>query len=711
LNPEPVASSTAEGYASDLAWLDCLLEREVLRLRARYELSLDELRGLYISDLQVDELLRRRMSHDGPTGPAARLTESARELRALRAGDTPLTRLARSLALTDFESALLVLALAPELDLKYETIYAYLNNDVTRKHATADLAMRVFREAGVGSTRESLGPCARLFTMGILEWFEPHGDRRPQLAHGMALSPSAVRHLLGDRPEDGRIPAGIRWEGIQGLATEQDNLSESARSTVRAFARAHPVEPGLTVCRSEAVREGMAAARIYAGAWTRPTLLLPPSALSGSEWDSNRSRIHALALLSSAAVMLADESGDFPREPGLLQQLSRQIHDLLSTGLPVIWCVPDDAPWGQVVVDQPYLELLLPAATSQERASAWRTALAQGGLPVEAATAELSERFQLPCSRVRAAAQSAIRRYRGAEAEDGVASLLWRVARQHSNQALGQLAGHVRKSCAWEDLVLPEATLEAVREFASAIAQRDRVYRMWRMAERVGHGRGIIALFSGSSGTGKTLTASVIANSLELDLYRIDLSAVVSKYIGETEKNLDRVFRAARHSNAIILLDEGEVLLSQRTRVTDAHDKYANLEVAYLLQKMEEHEGIMILASNLPKNIDPAFARRMQYVVEFPRPNVALRERLWRGMFPTTAPLHSEVDFRFLAEQFDTSGGEIQTIALDAAFLASADGGVITMECLVKAMARHQLRQGSPAAISQFKQYHALARP
>ena len=409
-------------------------------------------------------------------------------------------------------------------------------------------------------------------------------------------------------------------------------------------------------------------------------------------------------------LVLADESDDFPRDPGLLQQLSRQMREMMAMGLPVLWCVPDDAPWGQAVVDQPYLELLLPAATSEERAIAWRSALAQGGLPLEAATAELSERFNLPCSRVRAAAQSAIRRYRGAEAEDGVAPLLWRVARQHSNQSLGQLAGHVRKSCTWEDLVLPETTLEAVREFASAIAQRDRVYRSWRMAERVGHGRGIIALFSGSSGTGKTLTASVIANSLELDLYRVDLSAVVSKYIGETEKNLDRVFRAARRSNAIILLDEGEVLMSQRTRVTDAHDKYANLEVAYLLQKMEEHEGVMILASNLPKNIDPAFARRMQYVVEFPRPNVALRERLWRGMFPATVPLDPEIDFRFLAEQFDTSGGEIQTIALDAAFLASADGGMITMECLVKAMARHQLRQGSPAAVSRFKQYHALAR-
>jgi SpoVK/Ycf46/Vps4 family AAA+-type ATPase len=260
----------------------------------------------------------------------------------------------------------------------------------------------------------------------------------------------------------------------------------------------------------------------------------------------------------------------------------------------------------------------------------------------------------------------------------------------------------------WDDLVLPAVLLRQIREVAAAIKHRKLVYSDWGMAQRFPDGGGLKVLFSGASGTGKTMTASVLAQDLGLDLFRIDLSGIVSKYIGETEKNLDEIFRAARSSNAILFFDEADALFGKRSEVKDAHDRYANIEVAYLLQKMEEYDGVVILASNLSKNIDQAFSRRMHYSIEFPRPGKEHRERLWRGMFPAATPIGEDVDFPFLARQFELTGGDIKTVVLNAAFMAAENGKVIGMEQVVKAMARQMVKQGKLVGVNEFKQYHPL---
>ncbi|MGR9073171.1 MAG: ATP-binding protein, partial [Gammaproteobacteria bacterium] len=241
-----------------------------------------------------------------------------------------------------------------------------------------------------------------------------------------------------------------------------------------------------------------------------------------------------------------------------------------------------------------------------------------------------------------------------------------------------------------------------------AVKHRAKVYDDWEMANRVANANSLTVLFSGASGTGKTMTAGVIAREIGLSLYRIDLAGVVSKYIGETEKNLDRIFNAARRANAILFLDEADALMGKRSEVKDAHDRYANIEVAYLLQKMEEFDGVVILATNLYKNLDQAFSRRMHYIVEFPRPDAVHRERLWRTIFPARMPLGEDVDFRFLATHFGNTGGDIKNIALDAAFLAAQNGQVVTMQELIKAMARQMIKQGKAPSAAEFKQYHAL---
>ncbi len=283
-------------------------------------------------------------------------------------------------------------------------------------------------------------------------------------------------------------------------------------------------------------------------------------------------------------------------------------------------------------------------------------------------------------------------------------------ARAQSDQSLGKLASRVRGAHTWKELVLPSTTLRQIKEIAAAIRFRHQVYSGWGFDQRLVSGKGLKVLFSGSAGTGKTMTAGIIARDLGLDLYKIDLSGIVSKFIGETEKNLDRIFHAAQSGNAILFFDEADALFGKRSEVKDAHDRYANIEVAYLLQKMEEHDGVVILATNLSKNLDEAFARRMHYVVEFPLPNARHREQLWRGMFPPQAPLADDVDFTFLAEQFPLPGGDIRNVVLAAAFLAAQDGSAINMQHLVPALGRLMVKKGRVPSATEFKQYHACLR-
>ena len=190
---------------------------------------------------------------------------------------------------------------------------------------------------------------------------------------------------------------------------------------------------------------------------------------------------------------------------------------------------------------------------------------------------------------------------------------------------------------------------------------------------------------------------------------KCDLSGLVSKYIGDTEKNLDRVFAGARSGNALLFFDEADAIFGKRSEVKDAHDRYANIEVAYLLQKIEDHDGVVILATNLRRNIDEAFSRRLHYVVDFPAPDIGLRERLWHGMFPSNAPVAGDVDFAFLARQFELAGGDIRNVVLDAAFLAADGQGVIAMKHLVRALARQMAKQGRTPSASEFQRYFELA--
>jgi hypothetical protein len=270
---------------------------------------------------------------------------------------------------------------------------------------------------------------------------------------------------------------------------------------------------------------------------------------------------------------------------------------------------------------------------------------------------------------------------------------------------LEKLAVRVRPRRGWEDLVLPADDLRQLRELAARHRRRGVVYGEWRFPPLPS--TGIVALFAGVSGTGKTLAAEVVAGELGLDLYKVDLSAVVSKYIGETEKNLERIFGAAAAGDLVLFFDEADALFGKRSEVADAHDRYANIEVAYLLQRLESYDGLVILATNLQRNIDQAFLRRISVAVDFVLPEEAQRRAIWGRSFPPEAPA-TDLDLDFVARQFKISGGVIHNAALGAAFLAAEEGDTITMRHVILAIKREFQKLGRLRTEAEFERYFDL---
>ncbi len=307
----------------------------------------------------------------------------------------------------------------------------------------------------------------------------------------------------------------------------------------------------------------------------------------------------------------------------------------------------------------------------------WQSALGEYAALVNGDLGALSSQFSLSAASI---AEIAATTEPGA---DDVEAGIWRACRHLGRAQLDDLAERIDARACWDDLILPPAPRNTLRQIAAHLRQRARVYEDWGFAQRGGGGLGVSALFCGESGTGKTLAAEVLARELELDMYRIDLSAIVSKYIGETEKNLRRVFDAAEQSGAILLFDEADALFGKRSEVKDSHDRYANIEVSYLLQRMEAYRGLAVLTSNMKSGLDRAFHRRLRFIVNFPFPDLALREAIWRRAFPEKVPL-ADIDFAKLA-RLSLPGGNIRNIALNAAFLAAESDQPVGMAHLLRA--------------------------
>jgi hypothetical protein len=685
----------------ELARLDALIEAEIRRIRARYELTLDEFRGLYITDEQVDALLHTH----------AELTPSVPDISAARAADgvSRWHQLAVALELTDDERDMLLVCIAPELDPKYETLYAYLNDDVTRRMPTPDLAGRLLGRDKLHrrSVRVHLSSESALCAIGLE--FVPAGRDTTIVRRGMRAAAPLVPWLQGLTFEDPRLDGIARAFAPSPFPV--DGLPEAARAFLTAMAS--PLR-GSTRAQTAVIASGRAAdARLVAEQLValarRNVLAVDVDALLARPSRAGIAEAIELAQrVLGVVVLLHPVDGQFERDGSRHEDLRHVLAEITERCRATVvaastqWSAADLLPNADVV------EIHLPEPTTRERAATWTWAVGPG-IGTQAALLALADRFSI-------GGASIVRSARVARVKAGIAGRpitmddLYASARTTSVGESGGTTSRLSSVFDRSDLILPVEAERLLADLVHAIDLRSRVMDDWGFSKAMGGVRGIKALFAGPPGTGKTMAAGIVARTLGVDLHRVELAATVSKYIGETEKNLDRAFDAAHRGNALLFIDEADALFGKRSEVKDAHDRYANIEISYLLQKMEDHDGIVILATNLAKNVDEAFSRRMQFVIEFPIPDARSRERIWRAMFAPSAPLDADVDFAYLARQFEFTGADIRNIVMEAAYQAAQQGDSITLLHLLRAVAHQFAKSGRvPTAIDFREHYPMLA--
>ncbi len=724
--------------------------------------------------------------------------------------------LARRFGLSELDLDLLLVAMAPDLDARFERLYGYLNDDLTRRRPTVGLALELCGLSGTAPARFRLAPGAPLIEGGLVQVTEPE---RPPLSRVLVVPDRVTGHLLGSAQPDARLA------GVLGEAREDPTAQEA---DVHFAAAAATTGVGLVHLRSRGGdAEGLAAAALHA-AGLRP-LALDAVALARrpAEVPELARAVAREARLTGAGVVLGPLEA-LPAEPAERVRTLRALCAALR-GLPLF--THGTGGWApEWAADTPVV-LTVPAPSPERQAARWRHALeraagdgsatggvagftrtagddptpghlartagdgsADGRLPrtdggssttgrparaagigsatgdagafaravgegvavgdagalagvgEDAAAREVNVLAGVGGKGVTAGGAGALARAVG----DGVATgdaeelalavaahrldagQLRRAAdvavrtavlagrpvrpddvraavRAQNGAGLDRLARRVEPGVGWDDLVLPPTTHRRLRELALRARHREQVLGQWGMRPGGGRGRGVIALFAGESGTGKTMSAEVVAADLGMDLYVVDLSTVVDKYIGETEKNLERIFTEASAVNAVLLFDEADAIFGKRSEVKDAHDRHANIESAYLLQRMESFDGIAVLTTNLRANLDEAFTRRLDVVADFPVPDAGHRLALWDRCLGDLLPRADDLDLAFCADRFELAGGSIRACAVTAAYLAAESGGPLTMRQVVTAVAQEYRKLGRLVLEGEFGPYLADA--
>lgn len=655
----------------------------------------DPYRGLVITPDDVERLLRR--------GPGESVLYGLVDIESEMDRSEHLDWLQETFGLTGFDIDVLMLAMAPEIDLRYERLYAYLQDDVTHRRPTIDLALNLLCGTAVEriTQRTRFAPDAPLVRHRLIQVMvdPPH---QPLLARSIRPDEQVLRFLIGESTLDARLDgfaemlSPTRTRDALELAPDTwialPHIAENAaqrlyfegpdRAAQLATAQALAAEAGQLLLTIDLERARQVEAPIvdvipiaFREAWFRGAALLlgDTDVLRDDALVPARVRLHRELAESQVLTMLA---GTAP------------------------WLPEGDTPTGMLTVPFP-----IPPASA--RLTYWRSALGSFGVSTDDATLDtLAGHYRLTADRITDAALMVRHRTDWTGTAPRPADFL-AAARSQSSQELSRSARKIVPVHRWHDLILPEDAFDQLRELRDRIAQRQRVLDAWGFDRVLSLGRGVCALFAGPSGTGKTMAAEVLAGEIGLDLYKIDLATVVSKYIGETEKNLEAIFNAAMRSNAVLFFDEADAIFGKRSDVHDAHDRYANLEIAYLLQKMEQYDGIAILATNLRQHLDDAFLRRLHVVIDFPMPDEEHRERMWREFLPDTAPVDPEIDYAFLARQFRLAGGNIKNIVVSAAYHAAANGSCISMPHLLRATWREHQKIGRRLSDAEIGEYAA----
>lgn len=564
-------------------------------------------------------------------------------------------RLTLLFGLTPFERGILLLCAGVEMDSKLAAYCSEALGRECRGAITFALALAMLPNPHWSA----LAPTAPLRRYHLVE-IEPD---RGLTSAALRIDERTLHYLAGVNVLDPQLEPVLRFHGHPHWIAEQHRIL--AAETIAAADLGSQMPPVIHLCGNDPHGQEDVAA-VLAGNGGRQLYLLQAENIPAATAEVD----HLVALWSREALLLPAvllvQCGETVPSPSVRQLLERlpaplvvASHDPLRLQRPMI----------RYEVDKPE-----PAGQKQ----LWKQALGPAADTLNGLLDDLAEQFRLSAETIFSTGASAL-----AKSGSVDPTRLWNACRSLSRPRLEDLAQRIQPVATWDDLVLPEMQLKVLHQLASQARHRMTVYETWGFAEKGRRGLGIGALFAGPSGTGKTLAAEVLARALRLDLYRIDLSAVMSKYIGETEKNLKQVFDTAEEGGVLLLFDEADALFGKRGEVKDSVDRYANIEVGYLLQRIENFQGLSILTTNLKSSLDKAFQRRLRFTVDFPFPDAAQREAIWKRIFPAKTPTKG-VDAKLLA-QLNMTGGNIRNIALNAAFLAADEGTPVAMEHLLEA--------------------------
>jgi AAA+ superfamily predicted ATPase len=659
---------------------DVLLQREALVCRLAEGRPPRDFAGLFVGHDDLDRILTTLPGLDGP-GPdrvaaaraqvRAEVERAGKDFVASLDGGSPFAALSRSAGLTVQEAEVLALLAAVELHPARQRLVAYVQDSVQLPQLTLATLMRVLDHPG----ERCVAPDSALRRAALVDV----GATGPWATRACALPARVAWHLRGDQSADPDLPPGAqrnlrRRAGDSAQRNLRRRAGDSAQRNLRRRAGSSPPEAGLLL-----VNSGDRESRLHAvdRRWPGHGHLRCPVPRTAGQWAAvvREATLCDLVVVLDLTEPLDAAGRDAVARAGHLGWVLSSTLELPLESVPPV-------PWQEVRVD-----------SGEADAQDWQRELGRAPDPA----------YKLGRDQLRMVAQVFPRDPHPPPpgGGDGLAQAVRRLAGGH----LDGVAQRVRPRRAWDDLVVPADDARQLRELAARHRRRDTVYGQWGFPRFPS--TGTVALFAGPSGTGKTLAAEVVAGELGLDLYKVDLSAVVSKYIGETEKNLERIFGAAAAGDLVLFFDEADALFGKRSEVADAHDRYANIEVAYLLQRLETYDGLVILATNLQRNIDSAFLRRLSFAVDFVLPEEDQRRAIWARSFPAAAPV-ADLDVDFLARQFKVSGGIIHNAALSAAFLAAEEGVPIGMRHVVLALKREFQKLGRLRTEAEFDRYYHL---
>jgi hypothetical protein len=710
----PPGDLSLQHLLAELRAVDTRVQRAVRLWQLAGQNPLDAFRGLYVSDPEAQALIERpfgqnwgahtHLSSEDSAAFEVEYRQARREADALLAqasgqGQVPrLEHLARSFGLERFDLDVLLIALAPALDLRYERLYGYLQDDVTRKRPAVNLALDLLSLPGPQrlAMLERFSDSAPLFKYHLLERFtEPGAARPPLLAQSLAVEDGLLHWLVGSAA--GPSASMYAFPGDEMLASEHiASLLDGAQID-------GPDLPPLVIFSGLDQAAQDAAARLLAARLEQPLLpmrMLLPGQAAGESLDRLRLALRDCRLLNAIPYLTSWDAPDIPTEEAAALRATQAVLLAEVLSFPGLAILSGRASWRAQGLQRSrrllHAGFDIPAAA--QRLDIWRSQLTEAStanpyLQTAADLDRVAGQFRLVSGQIRDAMAMALDLAAEQNAPLETGHLL-AAARAQSSQMLNTLARKITPRYTPADIILPKDQVRLLGEIIDTIRARPLVLETWGVGQKLVSSSGVTILFAGPPGTGKTMAAEIIAAEIGLDLYKIDLSTVISKYIGETEKNLERIFVEADSSNAILFFDEADAIFGKRSEVRDSHDRYANVEISYLLQRMEAYNGVTILATNLRANLDEAFTRRLQFSVDFPFPEEADRLRIWQTLFPAGVPRDDDIDLVLLARRFRLAGGSIRNILVGAAYLAASDGGRVHMAHLLHSTRRELQKMG-----------------